>query len=363
VSPQPSRKGGFFKKIFGGGSDAPPAQPQAGAEPGAAATEAAPGAGARTDVPQLPLPAHLREKWTRRASEPLLDGKTLSYYKQNGYTKGIRVFDDEDLAFIQENFDKLADHLGVKDLISAGRFLELQMWHRYSEWIYRICAHPRVVSGLQQILGPDVLLWASEFYVKYPGDWRVVPWHQDGAFWECAIKPTRGVTVFMPFFDVDRENACMQVIPGSHLGPHWAQVQIPKQRNKVFQQECRPEDVDESKIHHAEMKAGEVMFHHPAILHRSLPNRSKRLKAVLTGRYSPPDITCDRSRWPDFKQTLIAGEDRHGNNPTVDPPPDGAVGLPNPDENKYAPLDPPGEGAWKKRDPNYVTHDLIEPHA
>ena len=305
---------------------------------------------------QLDLPDALRAKWTAPHAGPFVDEQTLRYYEANGYTSGQQFLDDEDLTFLQENFRRLAEDFGGWDPANSRQW-HLQNWHLYNDWIFHLLSHSRVLDGAEQILGPDIVLWGSAFYVKPPGDQRIIPWHQDGAMWEPALSPMEAVTVFIPFFDVDRGNACMQMIPGSHLGAEWLVTQRRDRDEVIFGQHTSPSEIDESKIVHAEMEAGEAMFHHPAVLHRSLDNPSDRLKAVITARLCTPAVKCDLQEWMDFKSLLVRGTDGYGHNPVATPPRQRKNSWPG-RRNRYAPAKPPRAGRWRMRDPNFLTREV-----
>ena len=55
------------------------------------------------------------------------------------------------------------------------------------------------------------------FFCKYPsasrGD-KFVAWHQDLTYW--GLEPPQAVTAWLAIDDVDIDNGCMRVVPGSH---------------------------------------------------------------------------------------------------------------------------------------------------
>ena len=77
---------------------------------------------------------------------------------------------------------------------------------------------PQVLDLVECIVGPDILLWSSHFISKDPLTGRATPWHEDSAYWMGRLdRYDKIVTVWLALDDVDRDNGCMQVIPGSHL--------------------------------------------------------------------------------------------------------------------------------------------------
>jgi ectoine hydroxylase-related dioxygenase (phytanoyl-CoA dioxygenase family) len=74
-----------------------------------------------------------------------------------------------------------------------------------------------VVDLVEQLIGPDVILWGCQAFCKPSGDGMEVPWHQDGHYW--PIRPLATCTLWVAIDDSTRENGCLRVIPGSHRPP------------------------------------------------------------------------------------------------------------------------------------------------
>ena len=46
-----------------------------------------------------------------------------------------------------------------------------------------IARHPAVLDAVQSILGPDLLVWSCELFIKEPNTPKIVSWHQDLTYW------------------------------------------------------------------------------------------------------------------------------------------------------------------------------------
>ena len=120
--------------------------------------------------------------------------------------------------------------------------------------------------------------------------------------------------------DVDRENGCMQVIPGSHVHGHLAFRESSAGEQNVLSQTIEgaerfgtPEDI--------KLKSGEISMHSDLLIHGSLPNLSNRRRCGLTLRYCPPDV---RAYWDwNQKSILCRGADASGHWASVPRPADG----------------------------------------
>jgi len=84
--------------------------------------------------------------------------------------------------------------------------------------LWDIATHPAILDHVEDLLGPNIVCWASAILSKRPHDPKKVPWHQDAAFWK--LSPARTVTVWLALDDADAGNAAMQFIPGTHRMGH-----------------------------------------------------------------------------------------------------------------------------------------------
>ena len=79
--------------------------------------------------------------------------------------------------------------------------------------MYDLCADPAITDRVVSLLGPDIVLWSSNFWTKQPGG-KEVPWHQDINYW--PLDPPLNVTAWLAIDEATVENSCVRIIPGSH---------------------------------------------------------------------------------------------------------------------------------------------------
>src|SRR5690606_10547817 len=67
----------------------------------------------------------------------------------------------------------------------AGRMSARQRYklHLVLPWLYDLVRHPRILEAVSGLVGPDVLVWNSTFFIKEACDPSYVGWHQDMAYW------------------------------------------------------------------------------------------------------------------------------------------------------------------------------------
>ena len=72
----------------------------------------------------------------------------------------------------------------------------------------------KILDMVEQLIGPDIINWATHLFCKQATTGRAVPWHQDGQYW--PIRPLRTCTAWVAIDRTTRANGALRYIPGSH---------------------------------------------------------------------------------------------------------------------------------------------------
>jgi hypothetical protein len=225
-------------------------------------------------------------------------------YNRDGFLAGVRIFDEAEAADVRRYFDQLL----AAELAAGGTSYSISTAHLKHGRVYDLLAHPRIVACVRDLLGDDVIGWGAHFICKLPHDGKSVAWHQDASYWPMSRSNT--VTVWLAIDDADRENACMQVIPGSHrhgLIPFRASEDA--EGNLLDQTVENPQAYGEPV--YVELAAGEISLHCDLLLHGSEANRSSRRRCGLTLRYCTSDVKAGLD-WRQ-KGVVVSGADTYGN--------------------------------------------------
>ncbi len=190
------------------------------------------------------------------------------------------------------------------------------------EWL-ALCTHPLILDKVEQLIGPDIILWGSQVFCKPAQTGREVPWHQDGQYW--PIRPLATCSAWIALDDVDAENGCMRFIPGSHRSGSIYAHRVSDRDNIVLNQEVDPGHFDEGSARDDALRAGEFSLHDVFLIHGSNANRSMRRRAGFVIRYMPATSLFDRGIQREQSQAgvafdlsrrpiwLVRGRDRAGN--------------------------------------------------
>jgi non-haem Fe2+, alpha-ketoglutarate-dependent halogenase len=176
--------------------------------------------------------------------------------------------------------------------------------HLYASWVADLVRHPAVLDAVESVLGKNILLWRSTFFVKPARDPSYVAWHQDSVYWDLERDDV--ATAWIALTDSTLDNGCVQVVEGSHARPALPHTLGFDRHNALLRGQRAKVDVPEGQAVPMELRAGEMSLHHVGLLHGSRANTSGDIRAGLAVRYLAPHV---RPRGGRSQASLVRGED------------------------------------------------------
>jgi hypothetical protein len=203
-------------------------------------------------------------------------------YHARGYLAPLRAFPAREaegyLAALRATEARLGGPL-------AGRMN--QKLHLILPWAHAIVTHPAVLDAVESVIGPDILCWGSQFFMKGAGDAAYVSWHQDGTYWGLSSPDV--VTAWIAFTPSTPQSGCMRVVPGTHRAPvphtdTFAADNLLSRGQEVAVAVAPGEAAD------IILAPGEMSLHHVLIVHGSEPNRAAWPRIGFAIRYVPTHV-------------------------------------------------------------------------
>jgi hypothetical protein len=230
-----------------------------------------------------------------------LRAEHVAQFNRAGFVQPFDVFGPAEIARIRAYFDRLMSEMG-----DAGGY-GINCYQARMAGIWDIATDPRILDHVEDLIGPDIVCWASAILSKAPGDARRVPWHQDASFWK--LSPARTVTVWLAIDDADAGNAAMRFIPGSH--DRGALETSAMGADSVFHKGIADAERLSAPVTNA-LRAGQISLHADMLVHGSEPNLSDRRRCGLTLRYCPPEVRITDATWARGVEAILA----RGSDPT-----------------------------------------------
>ena len=178
--------------------------------------------------------------------------------------------------------------------------------HLLFTWLADLVRHPAILDAVEDVLGPNLLVWHSSFFIKDARDPKFVSWHQDATYW--GLSEPDVVTAWVAVTDATVENGAMRMLPGSH-GTQLAHHDTFAPDNMLSRGQEIAADVDESRGVDVLLRAGEMSLHHVRMIHGSPPNRSGDRRIGYAIRYIPAYV---KQVVGEDGAMLVRGIDTHG---------------------------------------------------
>ncbi len=179
--------------------------------------------------------------------------------------------------------------------------------HLLFTWAAELIRHPKILDAVEDVLGPDILCWTTNFFIKEARDPGYVSWHQDATYW--GLEPNDVCTAWFAMSDAPVESGAMKFLPGSHKQEQVPHVDTFHEHNLLTRGQEIAVEVDERQAVDVPLAAGEISLHHILAVHGSKPNTTDDRRIGLAIRYIPTHVRQVKLR---DSATLVRGEDRYG---------------------------------------------------
>lgn len=231
------------------------------------------------------------------------DLKAMNYstlYLCEGFVSAIRIISEQEAASHRKQLENAEAKVG--DLHYKAKIYTIL----YSP--YELAIHPSALDVVEQLIGPNILLYNATYIIKEPRSKSHVSWHQDLTYW--GLDSDDQVSMWLALSAADKTSGCMRMIPGSHLAGQRHHLVNPDDKNNVLFQGQEVQGVDEEKSVYCELKPGQASFHHGWTLHASMPNQSDERRIGLNVQYIAPHVR--QTKHPGFTALLLRGRDEYG---------------------------------------------------
>ena len=149
--------------------------------------------------------------------------------------------------------------------------------------------HPAILDVVEGVLGTDIMLYSTEFFIKEPHTTHVVTMHQDLTYW--GMGEIDGlVTAWLALSDVTVQSGCMDFVQASHKNPILPHEDTFDENNLLSRgQEIAVDVAEEDKVA-VELPIGTLSLHHGLTIHGSGPNAGGDRRIGVAIRYLSPHI-------------------------------------------------------------------------
>jgi ectoine hydroxylase-related dioxygenase (phytanoyl-CoA dioxygenase family) len=240
-------------------------------------------------------------------------GNIAQQFADHGFVFPVDVFDRQEALSFRHELEGLEQRVGDRTL---GNKDQLNYPHVIFRFAHQIACHTGILDAVEAILGRDILLWGSTFFIKEPHTEGFVSWHQDLRYW--GLDSDAQVSAWLALSPVSEANGCMRFVPGSHRGELLPHVDTFDDDNVLTRGQEAVVAIDDAETICVPLQPGQASFHHGKLLHSSGPNHSAERRIGFAINYIAPHVRQVVAS-EDFAM-LVRGEDRYGNFRLVPPP-------------------------------------------
>ncbi|MDH3636126.1 MAG: phytanoyl-CoA dioxygenase family protein [Gammaproteobacteria bacterium] len=218
-----------------------------------------------------------------------LTADQVDQYQRDGFLFPLDVF-------VKDRVDHILGELEHARTVAREKGLEPELaqllranTHYLLPFVNEVARAPQLLDRVESILGPNILLWSAEFFIKAAHTDKIVSWHQDLTYWGLG-ETNEEMTAWLALSDVNVESGCMRFVPGSHhqqIVPHRDTFDA---TNLLSRGQEVAVDVAEEDAVDVILDPGQVSFHHGRMFHASGPNRSARDRIGLAFRFITPEV-------------------------------------------------------------------------
>jgi len=219
----------------------------------------------------------------------MLTSAAVEQYRRDGFYFPLRALSAAEATSYRR---RLEDHEHRTGAPLQGNWRH--KCHLLFTWADELVHHPRILDAVEDVIGPNILCWTTNFFIKEASHPGFVSWHQDATYW--GLEPDDVVTAWVAFTAATRANGYMQVIPGSHRTDQLPHVDTFHKDNLLSRGQEIAVEVDTSKAVGIALEPGEMSLHHIKLVHGSEPNRTSDRRIGLAIRYIPTHVRQTKVR-------------------------------------------------------------------
>ncbi|MFI6763098.1 phytanoyl-CoA dioxygenase family protein [Micromonospora sp. NPDC050417] len=252
-----------------------------------------------------------------------LSPEQVDHFRQQGYLLPVNVLTP---AEVDETIAAYRTYRTVTD--RAGGLLK-RRWnypkiHLVARWADTLVHHPRLLAIATSLVGPDLLVWSTNLFVRAGHSNSRLAWHQDAPYFGWEGADGNVVRIWLALTRTSRRNGTMLYCRRSHEAGLVRHDFVNRTLAGLMQGEQADYDVRDEDVVAVEIEAGQASLHQPTTVHSSGPSSTDEERICFAVDYLAPSIRPLHG--PD-SALLVQGEDRYRHflperRPTTDFSPD-----------------------------------------
>src|SRR6202041_1774239 len=223
--------------------------------------------------------------------QTMLSKQQIEAYRRDGYSFPHQALSDAELAECGGGRARYEAWLGQP--VNHGDWRWRSAAYAFLPWLDNLVRHPRILDAVEDLIGPDILVFTTTFFIKDAHSPTFAAWHQDATYF--GITPYEHVTAWVALSDATEAAGCMEGDPARGAGKqmHHAALGLKDSINGGGQ--AIVDEFDQQGTVMMAVPAGSFSLHPTLCPPRSAPNRSAHRRVGIGISYIPAQcrITSD----------------------------------------------------------------------
>jgi len=238
-----------------------------------------------------------------------LSRQDLEHYQEHGFVVQRQLVDAERMRVLQREVDDLHERMAAEppqgvaisweDAAQPPRIKQLMNSEQVCPSIDAISRGDCLLGAMEQLIGPELVLYHSKLMMKSAQDGTSIPWHQDWGYWRYSEREPSQVNAMLAIDAATEANGALRFVPGSHKqGP----LQHQRFETSSFAIGLST-DLAAYESVMVELEPGDVVFFGCLVIHGSAPNRSDSHRRANTFAFDQVGNRC-QGAWPPERRRL-----------------------------------------------------------
>ena len=207
----------------------------------------------------------------------------VAAYERDGFVCPVPVLSGAEVAAFRGELEAWERQRGA-----AIDFPEKSKSYLLFNWADQMVHHAKILDAVEDLIGPDILVYHSTLFLKEADTPAYVRWHQDSAYF--YLEPHLHVTAWVALSDASIEAGCMRAVPGSHRRGAFKHDDKPGPMNMIRRGQGISGLFDREAGVMMPVRAGEMSLHHTDLVHASGANQSNDRRIGLAISYIPAQV-------------------------------------------------------------------------
>ena len=213
----------------------------------------------------------------------LLSPMQVEAYARDGYVSPVDVLSQSEVNSFRQELEEWERKRG-----QAIDFPEKSKSYLLFNWADQLVHHPRILDAVEDLIGPDILVYHSTLFLKEAQTPSYVRWHQDSTYF--YLSPHLHVTAWVALSDASIAAGCMQVLPGSHQWGAFEHDDKPEPMNMIRRGQGISGQFDGAKGTFIPVGPGQMSLHHTDLVHASGGNTTDDRRLGFAISYIPAHV-------------------------------------------------------------------------